>query len=348
MIRVLRWLLVLAGITVLLPLSAFVGFGLWYGLDVGNAFYALVVKPTGTTIAPEQVPYRQVDVRWLGNIDNLDLDEASGLDVSTRDPQLLWAINDSANEPRLFALSPQGAHLGSWAVALPALGDWEDLSSFKIDGTSYLLIADVGDNFRWRRVLNLYILREPLLRDLTDSTILHAERTIAFTYPDGPRDSEAVAVDTATREILILSKRVIPAEVYRLPLDAPEDYVVTAERIALLTGIPQPVERDLYEDPDHGSGRSTPTALDVHGNSALVLTYKDAFLFERQANEAWSAAFARIPQRVALPRTHQQEAAAFARDGRSFYTTIERPHGRDAAGIYQVLLDTPLDREGAR
>ena len=343
MIRVLRWLLVLAGIAVLLPLSAFVGFGLWHGLDVGNAFYALVVEPTGTTIAPERVPYRHADVRWLGNIDNLDLAEASGLDVSTRDPELLWAINDSANEPRLFALSPLGADLGSWPIALPALGDWEDLSSYRIDGTSYLLIADTGDNFRWRRVLRLYILREPQLRELTDSTILQVERVIEFSYPEGPRDSESVAVDASTREILILSKRVIPAEVYRLPLDAPDDRVVTAERIALLTGIPQPVERDLYEDPNYGPGRSAPTALDVHGNSALVVTNKDAYLFERQPDEPWSTAFARIPQRIALPRVGQQEAGAFARDGRSFYTTIERPGGRDAAGIYEVLLDAPPD-----
>ncbi len=342
--RVLRWLLVLAGIAVLLPLSVFVGFGLWHGLDVGNAFYALVVEPTGTTIAPERVPYRPADVRWLGNIDNLDLAEASGLDVSTRDSELLWAINDSANEPRLFALSPQGANLGSWPVALPALGDWEDLSSFAIDGTSYLLIADVGDNFRWRRVLSLYVLREPLLSELANDTLLQAERTIRFRYPDGPRDAEAVAVDISTGEILILSKRVIPAEVYRLPLNAPDDRVVTAERIALLTGIPQPVERDLYEEPNYGPGRSAPTALDVHGNSALVVTNKDAYLFERQANEPWSAAFAGIPQRVALPRVGQQEAGAFARDGRSFYTTIERPGGRDAAGIYEVELYPATDQ----
>ena len=163
----------------------------------------------------------------------------------------------------------------------PSLGDWEDLCAFTVDGQSYLLIADIGDNLRWRRVLTLYILREPQLQELADGTILEVERTIQFGYPDGPRDSEAAAVDTTSREILILSKRVIPAEVYRLPLEAPEDRIVTAERIALLTGIPQPTERDHYESPTLGKMRSWPTALDIHGHHAVIVTLKDAYLFER-------------------------------------------------------------------
>ncbi len=344
MTRLLRWLLVATGIVLLLPPTAFVGFGLWYGLDVGNALRSFLVEPTGTTIDPARVSYREVDsVRWLGNIDDLSLGEASGLDVSTRDPDVLWAINDSGNEPRLFALSPRGDNLGSWPVALPALGDWEDLSSFSVEGTSYLLIADVGDNFRWRRVLRLYILREPLLRELTDDTVLTAERTIQFSYPDGPRDSEGVAVDSSTREILLLSKRVIPAEVYRLPLDAPGDRVVTAERIALLTGIPQPTERDLYESSAFGDKRSWPTALDIHGTRAVIVTLKDAYLFERLPGQSWGDAFSGVPQRIALPRVGQQEAAAFSSDGRQIYTTIERFEGTDAAGIYEVRLDPPAE-----
>ena len=339
MTRLLRWLLVAAGIAVLLPPAAFVGFGLWYGLDVGNALRSFLVKPSGTTIDPEEVAYREVDsVRWLGNIDDLSLDEASGLDVSTRDPGVLWAINDSGNEPRLFALSRHGANLGSWPIALPALGDWEDLSSFRIDGTSYLLIADIGDNLRWRRVLMLYILREPPLGELKDDTVLQVERTIQFRYPDGSRDAEGIAVDTSTREIFVLSKRVIPAEVYRLPLDTPEDQVITAERIALLTGIPQPTERDLYESSAFGEKRSWPTALDIHGDHAVIVTLKDAYLYERLPGQSWSDTFSGIPQRIALPRVGQQEAAAFSSDGERIYTTIERFEGTDAAGIYEVRL----------
>lgn len=343
--RLLRWLLISAGIALLLPPAAFIGFGLWYGLDVGNALRSFLVKPTGTTIDPALVAYREVDsVRWLGNIDDLSLDEASGLDVSTRDPDVLWAINDSGNEPRLFALSRRGANLGSWPVALPGLGDWEDLSSFTLDGESFLLIADVGDNFRWRRVLRLYVVREPQLSELADDTVLQVDRTIQFRYPDGPRDSEGVAVDSSTREILIVSKRVVPAEVYRLPLETPEGQIIRAERIALLTGIPQPTERDLYESSSFGEIRSWPTALDIHGDHAVIVTLKDAYLFERLAGQSWGDTFSGIPQRIALPRVGQQEAAAFSSDGRKIYTTIERSEGTDAAGIYEIHLYPRPDR----
>lgn len=336
MMRILRWLIIAVVLAVLLPLGYFVGFGLTHGLDVGNGLKSMFARPQGETIDPARVPYRAVhSVRWLGDIEEVSLDELSGLDVSTRQDDLLWAINDSGNEPRLFALAPSGEHLGSWLVDLPDLADWEDLSAFRHDGKSYLLIADVGDNFRWRRQLNLYVLREPELAALEEDTVLEVERQIAYSYPDGPRDSEGVAVDADAGKVLILSKRVVPAEVYRVPL-FPPDGIVVAERIAGLVNLPQPDERDHYEDPEYGKSRSMPTALDIDGNRALVVTYKDAYLYQRKPGEPWADAFEQIPERIALPRIGQQEAAAFSDDGTRFFTTTERFEGTDSAGIYTV------------
>ncbi len=82
--------------------------------------------------------------------------------------------------------------------------------------------------------------------------------------------------------------------------------------------------------------RSMPTALDIHGNRALVVTYKDAYLYQRKPGEPWADAFEQIPERIALPRIGQQEAAAFSDDGTRFFTTTERFEGTDSAGIYTV------------
>lgn len=337
MIRILRWVGVLAGLAALVPLAAFVGFGLLHGLDVGNGLKHLFVEAHGETIAPDRVPYHAAVVRWRGDIQDLALSEASGLSCSTRRHNLLWAVNDSGNEPRLFAMSLDGSARGSWAVDLPALGDWEDLASFRQDGVSYLLIADIGDNLRWRPTLYLHVVVEPDIERLRAGDVLEAARTIRYRYPDGPRDAEAVAVDVSLGEILIVSKRVIPAEVYRLPL-AGGDGILTAERIAVLDGIPQPTERDLYEDPKYGPGRSEPTAMEIAGNQALVVTYKDAYLYRRRNGETWGETFAGIPERIALPRIGQQEAAAFTPDGRRFFTTAERVRGRDSTGIFEIEM----------
>jgi hypothetical protein len=336
MLRALRFTVLALVVAALLPVGYFVGFGLVHGLDVGNGLRSFFARTEGETVDPALVPYLAVrSVEWLGDIEAKKLDEASGLDVSTRRDDLLWAINDSGNAPRLFALTPRGRHLGSWRVDLPELADWEALSTFRHRGASYLLIADTGDNFRWRRELNLYVLREPDLAELAKDTVLPVERHIVYSYPDGPQDVEAVAVDADGETVLLVSKRVVPATVYQVPL-FPADGPVVAERIGALAKLPQPDERDRYENPERGKYRSMPTALDLHGDLALVVTYKDAYLYRRPTGGSWADTFGQIPERVALPRIGQQEAAAFSLDGKRFFTTTERFEGRDSAGIYSV------------
>ena len=67
-----------------------------------------------------------------------------------------------------------------------------------------------------------------------------------------------------------------------------------------------------------------------------MITYKDAYLYEREPGESWADAFERIPARIALPRIGQQEAGAFSEDGTRFFTTTERFEGTNSAGIYAI------------
>jgi hypothetical protein len=233
-------------------------------------------------------------------------------------------------------MSLKGEDLGRWRLDIPQPGDWEALASFQLDGEPYLMIADVGDNFRWRPTLRLFVVREPSLDDPTDQPI-DVAWWFGFRYPDGYRDCEALAVDESREEVLLISKRVIPAEVYRLPL-RPTEPIVTAAKIADLDKLPQPVERDLYEDAKYGATRSQPTGFDIAGTRAVIVTYKDAYLYERRADEDWGGAFARIPKRIALPTVPSRESVALSHDGRRFYTTNERARGRNAAGIFEVEL----------
>jgi hypothetical protein len=299
-------------------------------------------RPSGTTIAAARVPYGPArTVTWLGQLEHAALDEASGLALSRNEPKLLWALNDSGNANELFALSPSGRDLGRVPVIAPALGDWEDLAAFELEGKHYLIIGDVGDNFAWRRTLDLHVVLEPKPpgagRVGPPITIAW---TIRYRYPQGYRDCEALAVDESSQSVILISKRAVPAEVFRLPLHPSarkRAQTLTATRIALLKTIPQPDASDYALDPKKWEGNAMPTALDIAGDTAAVVTYRDAYIYRRGAGETWASAFGRIPERVALPGVRGREAAALSTDASALYITGERDETRPAL-IFRVDL----------
>ena len=178
--------------------------------------------------------------RWgspevAGLVTSKAMDEISGLAASRNHPGHYWAINDSGNSAQLHLMDGTGQHRGSVDVVGAQNVDWEDLSSFEFDGRRYLLIADTGDNGGIRQDLALHVVEEPT--DLTRPA--KVAWTIRFRWPDGPRDCEAAAVDPVRGEVLLVSKKRVPAELFRVPLAA-GDKIRIAKRIGTLTGIEQP------------------------------------------------------------------------------------------------------------
>jgi hypothetical protein len=348
---VLRWLAGTALAVVLAMVLLFVASGLQRELDVGAGLAGFFSVPQGITIDAAKVPYvRPRSVEWLGNLQELDLSEASGIAASNRRDDVFWANNDSCNPHELFAFDAQGVGLGrvkidDYRLVDCPLGDWEDMASFQLDGRPYLVVGDVGDNFRWRRVLELKVVEEPELSVLPlrkDATAPLAW-TIRFRYPDGYHDCEALAVDEASERVLLITKREIPAELYEVPLRADPDpaRIHVAARVASLDTIPQPGERDVLEDPEYGAYRAEPTALALAGDLGVVVTYGDAYVFERADGDGWGQALRRIPRRIALPYAGQREAATLSKDGRYLYVTSERGPRGDAALFRVDLADLP-------
>lgn len=85
------------------------------------------------------------------------LPELSGLAASRRHQGVVWALNDSGNAPRLFALSSEGKLLASHQVENADNVDWEDMA---LDQDT-LYVSDMGNNFNDRSDLCVYQLREP-------------------------------------------------------------------------------------------------------------------------------------------------------------------------------------------
>jgi len=262
-----------------------------------------------------------------------ELKEISGIAVSTRSDDLLWMINDSGNANQLHAVNANnGRLLASISVAGISNVDWEDLAAFELDGEHWLLIADVGDNNARRRYGHLYLLQEPELNAAAVSTneaTISAE--IVFSYADGARDVEAVAVDTQRREIVLVSKREQPPGVYILPLTLTTTRApLLAQRIADVNGLLPPTAADHLRFGRYTPYVAQPTALDIHlptavdqPVSAVLMTYKNAYLFQRQAGADWGTAWQQ-PEVITVPSMQQTEAVAFDRSGCRLWVTTEQ------------------------
>ena len=246
--------------------------------------------------------------------------EASGLAVSSRDAGFMWIVNDSGAQADLHLFGTDGVDHGQVRVEGAVNADWEDLSSFELDGKSYLLIADTGDNASRREDCVLYVVEEPALPGAGEklSGTVKVAWKIPFRFEDGPRDCESVAVDARVGKIILVSKRTKPPVVYEMPL-RPKDGPVVAKRLTETTvappkGVPmlpyiaQPTGMDLARD----------------GSMGVLVSYYGVFLFPRSGKESWGEAFAKPPVILSPHGMAQAESVAFSMDGKTLTLVSER------------------------
>ena len=339
--KYLTILLVVILLLLVAPFMALAGYGLYHSRDVpsglrmftagllGNGF----VESGGNSIKAEALTVLSSPVLWMGKLESKDLPETSGLAASSTEPNLIFAVNDSGNPPGIYGLTLDGEEAGHWPIDYPYTHDFEDLAAFVLDGKPYLLVADTGDNLHWRSRLNILVFEAPSA--VTQGDSLKLAWQFSFNFPAGYRDVESVAVDPGSNSIFLISKRYVPPEVFRLPLRPSVD-VVRAEPVVLLKGIPRPTETALREDPTRGAYSSMPTAFDINGRDAVVVTYRDAYLYRRKLGESWAEAFSDSPKLIRLPFISGLESVAFDARGRYFYVTGERENRIGTADVFRI------------
>lgn len=263
-------------------------------------------------------------IEFAGRLDYKPLDEASGLAWSGLADDLLWAVNDGGAAV-IYGIGRDGSKRGKVAIDKAGHRDWEDMEAFTLGGTSYLLIADIGDNEAVRKDVSLYVLAEP---DPGEKEVDIGWR-IDFSYPDGPRDAEAIAVDADNELIYVLSKRDIPAHLYSLPLRPGTDDAIVAEYLGLLKSLPQPTLADVNAAPLTDNWHWQPTAMAIapDGEAALVLTYGAIYYYARSPGETWGDALGHPPLRLVLRRLPGAESITFGSSGTEAWVTTE---GRQA------------------
>ena len=83
--------------------------------------------------------------------------ERSGLVASRRHPGVFWTLSDGGNPAALYAITREGDLIREYPVAAKNV-DWEDLA---IDDDGRLYIADVGNNQRDRKEVQVLRVDEP-------------------------------------------------------------------------------------------------------------------------------------------------------------------------------------------
>lgn len=257
-----------------------------------------------------------------GTLANPAIHELSGLAVSQADATVLWGHNDSGAGAVLYRIGAQGEDLGQVVVNGAHSGDWEDIAAFRHRDGPALLVADTGDNFGMRTFSTLYAVLDPGRGN--GARLLWR---LDFRFADGERDCEGVAVDSTSREILLLSKRDDPPRLYRLPLPdaAPREQQV-AELLGPIAPLPQrPLRQRVADRYFHA-----PTAFDISadGLAAVIASPTEARVYRRRPGQPWLEVLQKPVEPVPLAGLESIEAAALSADGRTLYVGAEGRPGR--------------------
>jgi hypothetical protein len=223
------------------------------------------VAPVDTATIPSRAP--------------VGLDESSALVMSSTERGVLFTINDSGNEPIVFAIDTSGADRGAWRVKESANVDWEALAVGPCGSTAgprCLFIGDVGDNEGEHRTRTIYRVPEPRAQHAGYVGTLTAER-VTFTYPDRRHDVEAMYV-APNGDVVLITKRPLhtllrhlrPALVFRIPAGAWKSRRAVAAKL----------DDSLSVVPGSSPLRMiTDASLSPDGSHLSVRTYSQLFVY---------------------------------------------------------------------
>lgn len=236
----------------------------------------------------------------VGRLALEEIQEASGLAVSRRNPGVLWVHNDSGDRPRLFAVTTSGRLLGIFVLKGARAVDWEDMAAGPCPSPEQgpcLFVGDIGDNLLARPTVQIYRVKEPEVP--LEGSPVHTELDDVvradYRYPEGSRNAEVLIADGRSGELYIVTKdEASRTEVYRVPDGGRPGQPMTLEKVAVL-----PLRASL-------------TAGDASFDASRIILrdYDTAFEYACPPGGALVEAFRAIPQMLPLPLQLQGEGLA--------------------------------------
>jgi len=269
----------------------------------------------------------------LGFVEHDDITEASGVAASRKNSGVLWTHNDSGGENRLFALDTQGQHLGIYYLVGCENRDWEDMAVGlgPVEDQHYLYIGDIGDNQAVYDTYRIYRVMEPDVVVGQNPVIenLNSAEDIAFRYPDGSRDAEALMVDPLTKDIYVISKEWNATVVYRAAYPQSTQETLTLERVTTFSQIGI-VAGDVSPD----------------GSEILMKNYFVMYYWRRQIDKTLGDAFAEPAATVPYIPEPQGEAVCWKSDGMGYYTISEEFSGTPCRLYFYPRLEESRISDG--
>jgi hypothetical protein len=245
----------------------------------------------------------------VGQVQDPALDALSGIAASWRNPGTLYVHNDR-DRPEFFAVTEAGVLAGRFMVTGAAVRDVEDIAVGACPAGTCVLLGDLGNNISPRTEFLILRVPEPRVpAGMMTTGNLVAEK-LAFSYPDGPHNSESLMIDPGSGALYVITKVTAGqrSTVYKLP--------------AFGAG---GVASKLAELPVPAAGDQPATAADAHpcGAGFLLRTGNTAYEFRIPAGSPFESAFTVAPVSVPVGNEVQSEGITYRPDGRGYYTTSE-------------------------
>lgn len=266
-----------------------------------STFSPGISVPAGTTVCDQFGVWAPT-----GTVQNELLVEASGIAISRTTDDVLWSHNDSRDGPRAYAFRADGEDLGVFEVPGGFAFDWEDMAAGPdAEGLgNYLYFGDIGDNFDIRQG----IIAIHRVEDLDPAVMTDRFPTsfpIAFEYPEGNHNAEAMFVDPVDPAVYIITKSDEVTLIFRgsLAIEGPRTLL---EPVASL-----PLGAEV-------------SGADISPDGSLIAFrgYRTVWLWTRGPNQSISDALNADPCEAQSPQERQGEAIAIGADY-SYWTVSE-------------------------
>ena len=242
-----------------------------------------------------------------GTILDEKLYEASGLVASRINKGMLWTINDSGNDARLFLIDNKGNTIHSYWIDKATNIDWEDLTIYTDDtGKSKIYIGDIGDNYTIRKNINIIVLDEPIFGDPND-TIITNYKNYQFKYPDGAKDAETIMLDPLTSTLFVITKREENVRIYEAPMMSN-----ISDTLDLIFKKALPFYNVTSGD------------VTANGEEILLKSYDSIYYWKRTEDETILEAMTRDHVILDYSPEPQGESIAWSVDNNGFFTLSEK------------------------
>lgn len=261
-----------------------------------------------------------------GKITSAELSEISGIIPSINNPGMFWVHNDSGDAARLFLIDSVANLKTSYTLEGIEAKDIEDIAWVELEGISYVVLADIGDNLANRAYISLYVFPEPHFSPSQKlDTIAQADVQIKhLNYSGKARDAESVFVDPRDKQFYLISKREFKSVLYTAPI-----FSTSTNHLLLKPVLTLPFTFVTSAD------------ISPRGDAVLIKNLTSIFYWKLNDNDdllkALKQPYFSIPYKV----EPQGEAIAFNRVTNGFFTLSERPLGLDSY-LYYYKFSKPL------